>query len=668
MKKISTLLPLCMGFLTLGMTETAFSQSQIIPRPAQLTTEDGAPLIIDRDTSLYCASKDQGFKKATEQMRSYLNHGTHLNLADYKTGKNVIVIRQDKKMANKGNEAYKIEAKNGVIEISAPTEKGIFYASQSLAQMLPTEFFKENDNKMDVQWKLAEKPFTIVDAPRFAWRALMLDDVRHFWGVETVKQMIDQMALLKMNVLHWHLTDDAGWRIEIKKYPKLTQIGSRRDDTEIGTWKSGKSEGRPYQGFYTQAQIRDIVAYATERNITIVPEIEMPGHAGAAIYSYPELGIKIPDKVPTTFVTNYAFNPTSEKTYKFLSDVLDEVVALFPGQVIHVGGDEVRYNDQWKGEPIIENFMKKNNMKSFADVQLAFSNRVSKIVASKGRRMMGWNEIFGHDVNGDGGGVAASKLDKKAIIHFWKGSADLAKQAIRAGHDVVSSTHTHTYLDYSYGSISLQKAYDFDPIFEGLEKQYEPNVKGLGCQMWTEWVSNKDRLHYQVFPRMIAFAEVGWTDKSRKDYKDFQKRLKSYSAIMDEKGIKYSTDAIGKLDHSSFFNTPKAGEWSPESLKAGEELVLDVTKLIKTPGTYTFTFLYKSGQNAVMIKDVVLVGQDGKTIAQDSHQGQSGVEQRNIQYKLNVPQVKAGEKYTLKSKLAGSEGTDSVGIIYAEAQ
>lgn len=236
-----------------------------------------------------------------------------------------------------------------------------------------------------------------------------------------------------MNILHWHLTDDVGWRIEIKKYPRLTTIGSRRRESETGTWNSGKSDGTPHEGFYTQEQIRDIVQYAARRNITIVPEIEMPGHASAAATAYPFLSLKSPREVPTTFIVNTAFDPTSEKTYAFLSDVLDEVVALFPSRIIHIGGDEVRYAQQWKDVPEIEAFMKKNNMKSYADVQMYFTNRMSGIVAKKGRRMMGWNEIYGHDVNGDGGGKAGTKLDTNAVIHFWKGNTDLAKTPSRTG-------------------------------------------------------------------------------------------------------------------------------------------------------------------------------------------------------------------------------------------
>ena len=468
-----------------------------------------------------------------------------------------------------------------------------------------------------------------------------------------------------MNILHWHLTDDVGWRMEIKKYPRLTSVGSKRRETETGTWNSGKSDGTPHEGFYTQKQIRDIVQYAARRNITIVPEIEMPGHASAAAVAYPFLSLKTPAEVPTTFIVNTAFDPTSEKTYAFLSDVLDEVVSLFPGKIIHIGGDEVRYDKQWKGVPEIEAFMKKNKLKSLSDVQMHFTNRMSGIIAKKGRRMMGWNEIYGHDVNGDGGGKAGGKLDTNAVIHFWKGSASLAKDAIREGHDVINSTNGFTYLDYSYGSIPLQKAYGFEPVFDGLEEQYHSKVKGLGAQMWTEWVPDVKRLHYQVFPRACAFAEVGWTARDKKDFPDFKKRLKDYGKRMDLMGISYAGDIVGQLDKADFFNTPKLGTWTPGDL-AREEHSFDATQLIKSPGNYTVTLLYDKGAHAIEIESVALYEGD-REIARDAHPGKSGTRKENIQYILNVPEVKSGAAYTVRAKFKGAGGNDSHGTIYLEA-
>ena len=665
-KQMKLTLPACVLFLCLP---SVFAQEQIIPKPAEITLQKGAPATLTRDSAIVPDVRDKAFLNRATQLQQILSEGTGLPLplkTPQDAPKNAanIIIKKDSSLASRGEEAYSIQSSPRGIILAAADPKGIFYAAQSLVQMMPVIFHDRNADKSSVQWNISRTPFKIVDYPRFSWRALMIDEARHFFGEKAIKQIIDQMALLKMNILHWHLTDDVGWRMEIKKYPRLTSIGSKRRETETGTWNSGKSDGTPHEGFYTQKQIRDIVQYAARRNITIVPEIEMPGHASAAAVAYPFLSLKTPAEVPTTFIVHTAFDPTSEKTYAFLSDVLDEVVSLFPGKIIHIGGDEVRYDKQWKGVPEIEAFMKKNKLKSLSDVQMHFTNRMSGIIAKKGRRMMGWNEIYGHDVNGDGGGKAGGKLDTNAVIHFWKGSASLAKDAIREGHDVINSTNGFTYLDYSYGSIPLQKAYGFEPVFDGLEEQYHSKVKGLGAQMWTEWVPDVKRLHYQVFPRACAFAEVGWTARDKKDFPDFKKRLKDYGKRMDLMGISYAGDIVGQLDKADFFNTPKLGTWTPGDL-AREEHSFDATQLIKSPGNYTVTLLYDKGAHAIEIESVALYEGD-REIARDAHPGKSGTRKENIQYILNVPEVKSGAAYTVRAKFKGAGGNDSHGTVYLE--
>lgn len=663
MKSVLLALPLLAASLPLH------AQEQVIPKPAEIQMMKGKPAVLDSSSAIIVATEDGGFASRARQLQAMLAEGTGLKLPIRTQGnapKNAtnLTIRKDASLASKGEEAYSIQSSPGGIVLSAGSPKGIFYAAQSLIQMMPVIFHDKQADKSSVQWSISDSPFNIVDYPRFSWRALMIDEARHFFGEKAIKQIIDQMALLKMNTLHWHLTDDAGWRIEIKKYPRLTSIGSRRKESEIGTWNSGKSDGKPHEGFYTQEQIKDIVNYAARRNITIVPEIEMPGHASAAAAAYPFLSLKSPGEVPTTFIVNTAFDPTSEKTYAFLSGVLDEVISLFPGNIIHVGGDEVRYDKQWKDVPEIEAFMKKNRMKSLSDVQMYFTNRMSRIIAGKGRRMMGWNEIYGHDVNGDGGGTAGTKLDKNAVIHFWKGNANLAKDAIRDGHEIVNSLHSSTYLDYSYGNIPLDKAYRFEPVFDGLEEQYHGKVKGLGAQMWTEWVDNPDRLHYLIFPRACAYAEVGWTQKDRKDLPDFRKRMRSYGKRMDLMGIKYAKDAVSQITRGDLFNTPKIGAWTPESFSSPEQS-FDVTGLVKTPGKYTVTLFYDKGQCAIGIESVALYEGD-REISRDTHAGKSGTSKENIQYFLNVPSVKSGASYAVKARFKGDGGNDSYGTVYCE--
>lgn len=654
---------LCTASLCLPFAQ---AQESIIPQPAKLVKDSTlSAMTLNAGTALICESKNPLFTAKSEQLRSDLNKGTGLLFSAAQQPENVIVIREDSTVPG-GKEGYTLQTNGKQIILSANAPEGIFYAGQTLKQLFPVEFFGSDIHvKKEVKWTVPGG-LNITDAPRFPWRAFMLDEVRHFWGEKTVKQIIDQMALLKMNTLHWHLTDDAGWRIEIKKYPKLTEVGSKRDDTEIITWNSGKSDGFPHQGFYTQDQIRDIVKYAADRNITIVPEIEMPGHAGAAIFAYPHLGLKVPKKVPTTFVVNYAFDPTSESTYEFLSDVLTEVAALFPGKVIHIGGDEVRYNDMWKGEPKIEAFMKTKGLKSFSDVQVYFSNRLSHIVSQKGKRMMGWNEIMGSDVNGDGGGKVSEQLDTHAIIHFWKGGAELAKEAAKKGHEVVSAYHGNTYLDYSYSSISLSKAYLFDPMFQGLEPQYHKNIIGSGCQMWTEWVPNVERLHFQIFPRLCAFAEGDWTPLAVKNFADFKRRMEVQCKRMDLMGIAYAKDQIAAISEADFFNTPKAGAWSPETLKNGNA-EWDVTALVTKPGTYKITLFYTRGLCGITISSVAL-NENGVQIAVDKHDGFSGKDKNKITYTLKVPAVKPGAVYKIKADIKGSGGNDSNGTVYIQAE
>ena len=647
----------------------AFSQEQIIPKPAEITLFTGSPARLTPDSLIITETQDKAFLDQAGQLQQMLSEGTGLPLPLKPAGQAskkaaCIVIKKDPALAARGEEAYSIQSSPSGIILSAADARGIFYAGQSLVQMMPSVFHDRTADKSAVRWNISETPFRIMDYPRFSWRALMIDEARHFFGEKTIKQTIDQMALLKMNILHWHLTDDTGWRIEIKKYPRLTSIGSKRRESEIGTWNSGKSDGTPHEGFYTQEQIRDIVQYAARRNITIVPEIEMRGHASAAAVAYPFLSLKTPGEVPTTFIVNTAFDPTSEKTYSFLSDVLDEITALFPGRIIHIGGDEVRYDKQWKGVPEIEEFMKKNGMKSYADVQMHFTNRMSGIIAQKGRRMMGWNEIYGHDVNGDGGGKAGAKLDTNAVIQFWKGNTSLAKNAIRDGHDVINSLHTSTYLDYSYGSIPLQKAYGFEPVFPGLEEQYHSRVRGLGAQVWTEWISTPERLHYQAFPRACAFAEVGWTPAGKKDFPDFKKRLKAYSERMDLMGIKFARNVISQIDKSDFFNTPRIGTWTPATLTR-EEHSFDVTKLVKASGKHAVTLLYDKGAHAIEIESVALY-ENSREVSRDAHAGRSGAHKENIQYILNAPEPRQGATYTVKAKFKGDGGRDSHGTVYFE--
>ena len=447
---------------------------------------------------------------------SYLKEKLLLN--NIPNDKGVKVIFEKSNLDTLGDEGYQLIAKNNKVSILSDTKAGTFYGIQTLLQLTKLGKVQELE---------------IIDKPQFKWRAYMLDEGRYFQGKEVVKHMLNEMAHLKMNVFHWHLTDDAGWRIEIKKYPLLTQIGSKRDSTQINyqgkKWGSEVFDGVPHEGFYTQDDIKEIVAYAENLNITIVPEIAMPGHASAAIASYPFLGSSTqPIKVPERFgVGEVIFNPASPKTITFIQDVLKEVSDLFPGDIMHIGGDEAKY-DLWKTNEDVKALMKKNQLQNYSDVQVHFTNNVSDYINSVlGKRMMGWNEIMGNNLHnwGNNDDNATTKLSKNAIIHFWKGGLENLKIAIDAGHDLVNSDHNYTYLDYTYEQIDLNKAYSFNPIPDGFTKEEAEQILGLGTQMWGEWTPTKKEVYSQTFPRIAAYAETGWTLTNNKNYKRFKSSL-----------------------------------------------------------------------------------------------------------------------------------------------
>lgn len=518
-----------LSILTMLFTNTIIAQKQtvtIIPKPNNMTVLDGNFLINNKTTII----GDAATKDVVKLIQDYFKNTNTINISESKKAKkNTIHLKLDAQLEK---EAYKLIVSKKGIEIIGGTTTGLFYGFQSLKQLL------NKGNKVAF--------IEIDDAPQFQWRAYMLDESRYFHGEAFVKQMLDEMAFLKMNTFHWHLTDDAGWRIEIKKYPLLTEVGSKRKDTEIGTWKSGKTAGEPHSGFYTQEQIKDIVAYAAERHITIVPEFEMPGHASSAIAAYPWLGTDGKEiEVPVTFGRHYDnYDVTKPEVIQFIKDVLTELFALFPSEVIHIGGDEVGYK-VWEESASVQKYMKEKRLETPADLQIYFTNNISKFIEQNGRRMMGWNEIMGKNIHTDfaeknDDEEATTSLAKNVVVHFWKGNLDLLTEAAEKGYGIVNSLHSSTYLDYNYNNIGLKKAYSFNPIPKGLDEKYHQNIYGLGCQMWSEWTPTNKDVERQTFPRIAAYAEVGWTSTDNKDYKSFKKSLKKTQERWDNLGINYA--------------------------------------------------------------------------------------------------------------------------------
>jgi len=418
--------------------------------------------------------------------------------------------------------------------------EGQFYGIQTLLQMMSPEGSKI------VQIPSA----TIFDSPRFAYRGMHLDVARHFQPVEFVKKFIDQMSQYKFNTFHWHLTDDQGWRIEIKKYPRLTEVGSVRPETMVDrNFSPYIGDGIPHGGFYTQEQIKEVVAYAKERHITVIPEIELPGHASAALAAYPQFGCKADYeyKVQTTWgIFKEVFCPT-EETFKFLEDVLDETIALFPDSpYIHIGGDEV-LKDHWKESAFVQELKKRENLKDENEVQSYFIRRIERHLSKRGKKMIGWDEIL------EGG------LAPNATVMSWRGMRG-GIEAAKSKHDVIMTPTDYVYFDYGQGDpayeplnigsyVPLSKVYSFEPVPPELTAEEAKYVIGGQANIWTEYMKTPQHIEYMAFPRMLALSEVLWSKKEDRDFADFQRRLNTILPRLDKQGVNYRIPEPGGLQN-----------------------------------------------------------------------------------------------------------------------
>jgi hexosaminidase len=436
-----------------------------------------------------------------------------------------------------GNEGYELEVRPKSVVIRATSPAGLFYGVQTFLQLLPAGM--PADQK--APGNACSAPCVqIEDQPRFAWRGVLLDVARHFFTKDELKRYIDEIALYKINVLQLHLTDDVGWRVEIKKHPRLTEVGAWR--TAIGFNLDPKSstaygpDGR-YGGFYTQADLRELVAYGQSRFVTILPEIEMPGHAGAALAAYPNLscsGQPFSTDGPTG-ATVGVYCAANENTYQLIDDVLSEVALLFPGIYIHIGGDEVA-KQNWQGCSKCQEVMRREGLKDEHELQSYFVRRVEKPVNAKGKRLIGWSEIR------EGG------LARNATVMDWIGGA---VEAVTSGHDVIMSPTSHCYLDYYQsrhltneppaigGFLPLRTVYAFEPIPAGLDPRYHSRILGAQGNVWTEFIPSLKQVEYMTFPRLCALAEVVWSPANLRDWDDFTRRLEAHTRRLDALGIGY---------------------------------------------------------------------------------------------------------------------------------
>jgi hexosaminidase len=507
----------------------------IVPRPASLEVRPGS-FTLTPDTVILT---DPESNVAARWLAAYLGPATGYRLPvanGTPPARNRVIFRMDGEMAHLGPEGYQLEVTPDGIDVRASGLAGAFYAVQTIRQLLPPAIFRAA-YVPGVAWTLPA--VRIEDTPRFAWRGAHLDVARHFMPKEFVKKYIDLLALHKLNVFHWHLTDDQGWRIEIKKYPRLTSVGAWRKETLVGHSTDDPAaeryDGLRHGGFYTQDDVREIVEYARARFVTVVPEIEMPGHSVAAIAAYPELGVTgEPTEVATKWGVFDDILDPSDRTIAFMQDVLTEVMALFPNREIHLGGDEA-VKTRWKASPEVQAHIKALGLENEEQLQGWFMKQMDAFLAAHGRRLVGWDEIL------EGG------LSPNAVVMSWRGEEG-GIAAARAGHDVVMTPTAYSYFDYYQsqdrdreplaigGYLPLERVYGYDPVPAGLEPRFATHVLGAQGQLWSEYLPGPKAVEYMAFPRLCALAEVVWTPKARKNDQDFLARLATHLerlAILD---------------------------------------------------------------------------------------------------------------------------------------
>lgn len=525
--KKAAILTVLLTFSSLNISAGDLTNYEVVPLPQSIVMQKGEPFLLDDQVEIIY---DESLQREAEFLQQYLKEATWLNLQlVQKRAKKVRYIKLAVSSNVKEPECYVLTVSQKGVSIQGGSAAGVFYGIQTLRKAV-----KEGP---------IMNPVVITDAPRFTWRGMHLDCSRHFFSVAFVKKFIDLLALHNMNRFHWHLTDDQGWRIEIKKWPKLISVGSQRTGTIIGT-NSDIDDGIPYGGYYTQDEAREIVAYAAERHITVIPEIDMPGHMLAALASYPELGCTGgPYQVGHYWgVYKDVLCVSNERVYQFVEDVLTEIMDIFPSEVIHIGGDETP-TDKWQqcpkcqalnatfGKPTTQSEEFSPLTSRLSPLQGHFTKRVFDFLTAHHRRALGWDEIL------DGS-------PQDAMIMSWRGTEPGAKAA-ETGHDVVMTPTTFCYFDYQQvedtqfepsrcgGFIPIEKVYSLDPAPDSLSVKAREHILGAQANLWTEYMTNEAMVEYQALPRMSALSEVQWTQPERKDYEAFKERLTRLTALFE---------------------------------------------------------------------------------------------------------------------------------------
>ncbi|CAN5712163.1 beta-N-acetylhexosaminidase [soil metagenome] len=626
------------GFPLLPALRQATDPLPIIPRPVSVVRQPGS-FAFAPETRV---TAQRGLSREAGMLRQILTQVT----SRPKTPVGEIALRLDPKLTSLGAEGYRMQVRPHRIEITALKPAGVFYGIQTLRQLgnlFPTS---------PTDRRSFEAPCVdIEDGPRFAWRGLHLDVARHFMPKEAIFKFLDLMALHKLNTFHWHLTDDQGWRLEIKRYPKLTSVGSWRKDTQTN-WDPPTFDGKPHSGFYTQKDAREVVAYAAARHINVVPEIEMPGHAQAAIASYPELGnTKRKLEVLWNWGVNDDVFSVDDTTISFLKNVLDEVMAIFPSPFIHIGGDEVP-KTQWKASPAAQARMQALGLKDEDELQSWFVHQMDEYLTRKGRRLIGWDEILE-------GGLAPG-----AAVMSWRG-IDGGIAAAKAGHDVVMASNGNLYFDYYQsrdhekephaigGYLPLAQVYGFEPIPAALTPEEAKHVLGVQGQIWTEYIATPKAVEYMAYPRACALAEIAWSPAEGKDFADFSQRLKIHVERLKALDV-----AFRPLDEVQI---PDAGWKSGEIGEEWETRSWPITKALAL-GDYDVLFAYTGGECRLDIAKVEIWAGDD-LLASDEHEGRTGSVDVANHYRFELKRLPPGP-LTLRARVRVDGGRDSIGDIF----
>ena len=641
---------------------TGYAQERsidIIPKPVELKKGSGY-FRLTKETKLVSPI---GLIQEVGFFRDALIPSTNFHLEMVTDGKkqkgNKIVFKFDNKLKKRyGKEAYTINVGKHIIEVSVAGPSGAFNSVQSLLQLLPVEVFSRVEIS-NIEWKIPS--VEIVDYPRFGWRGFMLDASRSFQPVSYVKKTLDLMAIHKMNVFHWHLTDDHGWRVEIKKYPVLTEKGAWRLQANFPEFGQTKM----YGGFYTQEEIRDIIKYASERNITIIPEVDLPGHSSTLVYSMPETacenavhgdGIHKFDDFPKRqkpFVKNIGTNvicPGRETTFEISENILKEIMDLFPTEYVHIGGDEVD-KKWWKACNKCKHRMEEEHLEDYDQLQAYFIKRLEKIVNKHGKKLIGWDEIL------EGG------LSKTATVMGWRGLSGALK-SVKEGREVIIASNKGYYIQKGQtenplhpqkwpGFTTAENMYNYKAIPTDFTEKEKELILGVQSSLWTPFMSKPEVWDIAIFPRNCAMSEVSWTPFDKKDWGNYQIRLKTHLKRLAYRGVSYWRENEKVINEFNIENQKKVA------------LTYDVTNKITTAGSYFITIDYVEGGNEGLELEEVMLLKNGKQIASDTHLGFTTVKKDHDRiYFMDVQSIEKNSKYTLKVKLKNLSNSSVKGTVY----